>query len=171
MSKRKRVSKQESIKQIKKLLRDGYATDVIISEICSKFHLSDRTVYNHLKEAKESHMKEQKELESKLMNERIRIREEALKRGLKTKTERDLEIQERIQYYQDVLDGNIKVSFILGQKVSKAESLPIDVVLMVQRAITDLWKELGKRLGEYEPNKIEHTGEVKINPIFYLDDK
>ena len=52
------------------------------------------------------------------------------------------QLQNDIEYYQDVLSGKIKTTFILGQKVSATENLPIQLVLLVQNTINDLRKEL-----------------------------
>ena len=71
-----------------------------------------------------------------------------------------MELQNDIEYYQDVLSGKIKTTFILGQKVSATENLPIQLVLLVQNTINDLRKELAKRLGEYEATTIR-VEEVK----------
>ena len=76
-------------------------------------------------------------------------------KGLKSKFERDLELQNDIEYYQDVLSGKIKTTFILGQKVSATESLPIQIVLLIQKTINDLRIELSKRLGEYATTQVE----------------
>ena len=103
----------------------------------------EKTYNNELQEQK-------KELEA------IRLTEvkKAAQKGLKSKFERDLELQNDIEYYQDVLSGKIKTTFILGQKVSATENLPIQLVLLVQNTINDLRKELAKRLGEYEATTI-----------------
>ena len=46
--------KTESIKQILKLLRKGYATTDITREIASKYDIHEATLYAHLKIAKET---------------------------------------------------------------------------------------------------------------------
>ena len=68
-----------------------------------------------------------------------------------------MELQNDIEYYQDVLSGKIKTTFILGQKVSATESLPIQIVLLIQKTINDLRIELSKRLGEYATTQVELT--------------
>ena len=160
MKTKKRISKTESIKQILKLLRKGYATEEILEEISSNWVLPETTFYNHFKEAKKTYNNELQEQKRELEAIRLTEVKKAAQKGLKSKFERDLELQNDIEYYQDVLSGKIKTTFILGQKVSATENLPIQLVLLVQNTINDLRKELAKRLGEYEATTIR-VEEVK----------
>ena len=160
MKTKKRISKSESIKQILKLLRKGYATTEITREIASKYDIHEATAYAHLKIAKEQYQDELQEQQKEIERVRSAEAQKAAQKGLKSKFERDLEIQEEIEHYQSILAGDKKVSFILGQKVSATENLPIQIVLLVQNTINDLRKELAKRLGEYEATTIR-VEEVK----------
>ena len=160
MKTKKRISKNESIKQIVELLRQGYATEEILEEISSNWVLPETTFYNHFKEAKKTYNNELQEQKRELEAIRLTEVKKAAQKGLKSKFERDLELQNDIEYYQDVLSGKIKTTFILGQKVSATENLPIQLVLLVQNTINDLRKELAKRLGEYEATTIR-VEEVK----------
>ena len=160
MKQKKRISKTESIKQILKLLRKGYATTDITREIASKYDIHEATVYAHLKIAKEQYQDELERQQKEIERVRSAEAQKAAQKGLKSKFERDLEIQEEIEHYQSILAGDKKVSFILGQKVSATENLPIQIVLLVQNTINDLRKELAKRLGEYEATTIR-VEEVK----------
>lgn len=160
MKTKKRISKNESVKQILKLLRKGYATTDITREIASKYDIHEATVYAHLKIAKEQYQDELERQQKEIERVRSAEAQKAAQKGLKSKFERDLEIQEEIEHYQSILAGDKKVSFILGQKVSATENLPIQIVLLVQNTINDLRKELAKRLGEYEATTIR-VEEVK----------
>ena len=160
MKQKKRISKTESIKQILKLLRKGYATTEITREIASKYDIHEATAYAHLKIAKEQYQDELQEQQKEIERVRSAEAQKAAQKGLKSKFERDLEIQEEIEHYQSILAGKKKVSFILGQKVSATENLPIQIVLLVQNTINDLRKELAKRLGEYAATSIK-VEEVK----------
>ena len=160
MKQKKRISKTESIKQILILLREGYATEEILEEISSNWVLPETTFYNHFKEAKKTYNNELQEQKKELEAIRITEVKKAAQKGLKSKFERDVEIQDEIEHYKSVLSGEKKVSFILGQKVSATENLPIQLVILVQNTINDLRKELAKRLGEYEATTIR-VEEVK----------
>ena len=160
MKQKKRISKTESVKQILKLLRKGYATTDITREIASKYDIHEATVYAHLKIAKEQYQDELERQQKEIEMVRLAEAKKAAQKGLKSKFERDLEIQEEIEHYQSILAGDKKASFILGQKVSATENLPIQIVLLVQNTINDLRKELAKRLGEYEATTIR-VEEVK----------
>lgn len=157
MKEKKRISKNESIKQILNLLRKGYATEEILEEISSNWVLPETTFYNHFKEAKKTYNNELQEQKKELEAIRLTEVKKAVQKGLKSKFERDLELQNDIEYYQDVLSGKIKTTFILGQKVSATESLPIQIVLLIQKTINDLRIELSKRLGEYATTQVELT--------------
>ena len=160
MKQKKRISKTESVKQILKLLRKGYATTDITREIASKYDIHEATVYAHLKIAKEQYQDELERQQKEIEMVRLAEAKKAAQKGLKSKFERDLEIQEEIEHYQSILAGDKKVSFILGHKVSATENLPIQIVLLVQNTVNDLRKELAKRLGEYEATTIR-VEEVK----------
>lgn len=160
MKQKKRISKTESVKQILNLLRKGYATEEILEEISSNWVLPETTFYNHFKEAKKTYNNELQEQKRELEAIRLTEVKKAAQKGLKSKFERDVEIQDEIEHYKSVLSGEKKVSFILGQKVSATENLPIQLVLLVQNTINDLRKELAKRLGEYEATTIR-VEEVK----------
>ena len=157
MKPKKRISKTESIKQILVLLRKGYATEVILEEISSNWVLPETTFYNHLKEAKAMYQSELQRQQKAIEEVRVQEVKKVAQKGLKSKLERDLELQSDIEYYQDVLSGKIKTTFILGQKVSATESLPIQIVLLIQKTINDLRIELSKRLGEYATTQVELT--------------
>ena len=157
MKPKKRISKTESIKQILNLLRKGYATEVILEEISSNWELPETTFYNHLKEAKAMYQSELQRQQKAIEEVREQEVKKVAQKGLKSKLERDLELQSDIEYYQDVLSGKIKTTFILGQKVSATESLPIQIVLLIQKTINDLRIELSKRLGEYATTQVELT--------------
>lgn len=157
MNTKKRISKTESINQILVLLREGYATLDILGVMSSKWELPETTFYNHLKEAKETYQKELLSQQKAIEEVREQEVKKVAQKGLKSKFERDLELQNDIEYYQDVLSGKIKTTFILGQKVSATESLPIQIVLLIQKTINDLRIELSKRLGEYATTQVELT--------------
>lgn len=160
MKQKKRISKNESIKQIVELLRQGYATLEILRVIRIEWELSESRFYVHLNEAKKTLQDELQEQKKELEAIRLTEVKKAAQKGLKSKFERDVEIQDEIEHYKSVLSGEKKVSFILGQKVSATENLPIQLVLLVQNTINDLRKELAKRLGEYEATTIR-VEEVK----------
>ena len=157
MKQKKRISKTESIKQILNLLRKGYATEEILEEISSNWVLPETTFYNHFKEAKAMYQSELQRQQKAIEEVREQEVKKVAQKGLKSKFERDLELQNDIEYYQDVLSGKIKTTFILGQKVSATESLPIQIVLLIQKTINDLRIELSKRLGEYATTQVELT--------------
>lgn len=166
MKAKKRISKNESIKQIVELLGQGYATLEILRVIRIEWELSESRFYVHLNEAKKTHQYELQEQKKDLEAIRLTEVKKAAQKGLKSKFERDLEIQDEIEHYKSVLSGEKKVSFILGQKVSATENLPIQLVLLVQNTINDLRKELAKRLGEYEATTIRVE---KVKPdVTYL---
>ena len=105
MKTKKRISKNESIKQIVELLRQGYATEEILEEISSNWVLPETTFYNHFKEAKRTYNNELQEQKRDLEAIRLTEVKKAAQKGLKSKFERDLEIQEEIEHYQSILAG------------------------------------------------------------------
>ena len=78
MTTKKRISKNESIKQIVELLRQGYATLEILRVIRIEWELSESRFYVHLNEAKKTLQDELQEQKKEL--EAIRLTE--VKKGL-----------------------------------------------------------------------------------------
>ena len=90
MTAKKRISKTESVKQILKLLREGYATTEITREIASKYEIHEATVYEHLKTAKETYSKELERQQKEIERVRLAEAKKVAEKGLKSKFERDL---------------------------------------------------------------------------------
>ena len=108
MKTKKRISKTESIKQILNLLRKGYATEEILEEISSNWALPETTFYNHFKEAKKTYNNELQEQQKEIEVARAAEVKKATQKGLKSKFERDVEIQDEIEHYKSVLSGEKK---------------------------------------------------------------
>lgn len=151
--KRKKISKEKAIKDIVKLLRDGYSSEDIVSIFVKRCQIVDRTVYRYIAEAREIYNKQESKVQEAVLEVHIEERKKAQQNGLKSKYERDLEIQKQIDYYNNVLNGIEKPSFILGREIEKNEPLPLDLIMAVSNTLRGLYQELAKRLGEYEPKE------------------
>lgn len=108
MKPKKRISKKEGIKQVLSLLKKGLASEEIVSDMRSKFQISDRTVYSYLKIARKTYDKQQEEMLKEIERVRVEQAKTAAENGLKSKYERDIEIQTEIEYYQSILRGEKK---------------------------------------------------------------
>ena len=96
-------------------MRQGYATLEILRVIRIEWELSESRFYVHLNEAKKTHQDELQEQKKELEAIRLTEVKKAAQKGLKSKFERDLDLQNDIEYYQDVLSSKIKTTFILRQ--------------------------------------------------------
>ena|SRR5690554_370507 len=82
MGTKRKISKSKAVDEIVVLLENGYTTQLIVSEFCSNFHLTERTIYNYLKEAKQKHTAKQIEIEKELMNVDVESKKESRKREI-----------------------------------------------------------------------------------------
>lgn len=88
-----RISKKKSIDFIVKHLEKGTATTDIVGDMLSKFKMSDTSVYNHLKEARDIHSERENKRRKALEEVEMAEEKKARQKGLKTRFDRLFELQ------------------------------------------------------------------------------
>lgn len=172
MKPKKRISKKESIKQIKKLLGEGYATEEILGAIRSKWELPDTTFYDHLKEARKEHSEEQEAIRRELMKDTIKAEKEANREYLYDKGVRAQELIEDIRRMrkQIIELEQVKISGkkIEGEIIATTQSDVTNAkrtIGQLQNSINQSLELLAKWYGYNEPEKLEVT-ERKVRISF-----
>lgn len=150
-------------------------------EYSVNFGRTERTFDKDWKVAKQ----QAEEYQNKLQKEKLRVSIEeetkAVKRGLKTKIERLLDYQKQINKINRILDGKENAPFVLNGKLTSSlskegvQTLPIQMIVTLQRTLKELQSEISKIEGDYVANKIELAMEpplfpdVKIKENVYKD--
>ena len=166
MKTKPRISKQKAISEIVKGLRKGLATEDILSGIVSKSQITERTLYRYLEEAKETHSKEQQEIERLAREQLLQTKKEELKSEI-------LSIQKRKEYLTKVVTaetdliqvGKATVE-VLTHDDGRREIITNDIRI---RAL----QELNRMDGAYTPTQFEDVTERKpLHEIFtFIDNK
>lgn len=87
---------------------------------------------------------------------------EAAKNGLKSKIEKQFEIQKEIEIIDKQIKGEVQFSFILGSKVMNSHNgdkfmLPVQVQNDLRKRKLEYYAELNKMDGDYAPAKVART--------------
>ena len=164
MKTKPRISKQKAISEIVKGLRKGLATEDILSGIVSKSQITERTLYRYLEEAKETHAKEQQEIERLAREQLLQTKKEELKSEI-------ISIQKRKEYLTKVVTaetdlvplGKTAVE-VLTHDDGRREIITNDIRI---RAL----QELNRMDGAYTPTQFEDVTERKpLHEIFTFTD-
>jgi hypothetical protein len=145
-------TKQIIIEAIIKQIEQGKATEKICAAICSKFQFTERTFYNHFKNAQEQHTLKQGKLKKKIdeLDEQAAI--EARKKHIMT-------AEERKEFLTKLIHGEIEVPYTevkYNPAKKKFETIQF-VELAGHQARISAIAELNKMEGDYAPTKIAPT--------------
>lgn len=102
-------AKEKIVTELLLELDKGSERKDIISKYCKRFQKSDRTIDSYWKIAQERHQEQQQAIQKELLRDSTEKAKEALKKGLKSKEERMLQIQ-------SIIDGT-------GAKLANGEIL------------------------------------------------
>ena len=133
----------------------------IVSEFCSTFQKTERTFWNKWKIA-------QKEFQT-MLSEREKLKSKAilsndaknLSNGLKSKSERLMNLQRQADDIQRMLDSNITPDIVKSPK--QLEYMEIERKLtyieraQLMKALRELQAEISKIEGDYAATKMDHT--------------
>lgn len=139
-------NKKTIVEAIVKLIEKGKSTEFICSAICSKFHFTERTFYNHYKTANQLHKTRQEAIRKKVESDKELQQLEERKAGIMTAIE-------RMEILTQIARGEIPLTkpMVVNQML-----VHIDVVpdWMDRKAAI---AELNKMDGEYAPTKVAST--------------
>ena len=161
-----RISKQKAISEIVKGLRKGLATETILSGIVSKSQITERTLYRYLEEAKETHSKEQQEIERLAREQLLQTKKEELKSEI-------LSIQQRKEFLTKLITAKTRVTQFGKATIETFENDDERLEIVTNDIKIRALQELNKMDGAYTPTQFEDVTERKpLHEIFkFTDDK
>lgn len=165
-------NKQIIIDAIIKEIENGKHRGKVLATIVKKWQISQRTFDRHWKTANEI-QKERQDKASKAADAvYIETKAEALKTGLKSKLEKQLELQNEIDLIDKQIKGEVQFTFVIGNKVNKSHNgdifmLPVQIQNELRARKLQYYAELNKMEGDYAPQKVDnkHSGEVTVKQI------
>lgn len=139
-------NKQVLVDFIVELLEKGDETENICAVFCTKFHLTDRTFYNHLKIAQQQHADKQAVLKKELAAVDKQAAIEARKKHIMTS-------QERKMILTKIAEGKLKLKkWWIGKDYEISKTVVPDYMDR-KNAIS----ELNRMDGSYAPMKLAQT--------------
>ena len=163
--------KADHEKQINYILteqRNGLERNDILQKFAKTFKLSDRTFDNRLKIAKERFYVESESIRKANENILIDGDANALKSGLKSKTERQLSLQNQVDEIQKILDDGETPDTIIDIKSASSFDINRKITAIersqLMKTLRELTAELNKMDGSYAPAKLDHTTNGKDLP-------
>lgn len=138
-----------------KMIEQGIATEKICSAICSKFQFTERTFYNHYKNAQEQHRIKHESIKQELMAIDTKNAIEARKKAIMTSDERK-------ELLTKIANGELKIKkpFVIAGKIMEYSSEPDHADRMKAAA------ELNRMEGDYAPAKVLTTGVTTIKVVY-----
>lgn len=144
------------------------------SKYSVKFSKSEKTFSKDWKKAQS----ELKTYQNKVQKEKERVsietEVEAIKQGLKTKTERLLNLQKLVDdCLKDLAEGMTNdVAFKNGEPKQYRRKMTIAEYNQTRKTLKELQSEISKIEGDYAPNKTELSGGFSLNQVkIILDDE
>lgn len=159
-----KVNKQVLIDFIISCLEKGDKRRTILAKVGDEWQekVSERTFDRALKTANEQ-QKERLEKASKAADEvYIETKAEAVKTVLKSKIEKQAELQNEINLIDKQINGEVEFTFVVGNKVNKSHNgdvfmLPVQIQNELRARKLQYYAELNKMNGDYAPTKVANT--------------
>ena len=159
-----KVNKQVLIDFIISCLEKGDKRSAILAKVGEEWQekFSERTFDRALKTANEQ-QKERLEKARKAADEvYIENNVNAVKTVLKSKIEKQAELQNEINLIDKQINGEVEFTFVVGNKVNKSHSgdvfmLPVQVQNELRARKLQYYAELNKMNGDYAPTKVANT--------------
>lgn len=102
---------------------------------------------------------------------------ESARKGLKSKLEKQINLQNEINQIDSQLSGEVISSYIVGNKVHESHdeagnfNLPIQVQNDLRVKKLQYTAELNKMEGDYQPNKVELSGAIELLKFGFDDER
>lgn len=157
-----KASKHVIIDAIIKEIEQGTTRAKVIAKYCKKLQKSERTIDSYWKIAN-IQQKERQEKASKAADEvYIETKAEAVKTALKSKLEKQGELQNEIDMIDKQIKGEVHFTFVVGNKVNKSHNgdvfmLPVQIQNELRARKLQYYAELNKMNGDYAPTKVANT--------------
>lgn len=162
------VNIQARINDVAFELNKGTQRKFIVEKFTKKWKVGKTIIDKYIKDAKEQ-AKERQERRQRALDEQL-VSEglDAQKQGLKSKTERVLNLQKQIDDIQaDLETGKTFDYYVIKGEIKRiAKDLTPLEKATLRRTIKDIQSEISKIEGDYAPTKAEHTGKngKDLNP-------
>jgi vacuolar-type H+-ATPase subunit I/STV1 len=159
-----KVNKQVLIDFIISCLEKGDKRSTILAKVGEEWQekVSERTFDRALKTANEQ-QKERLEKARKAADAAyIENNVNAVKTVLKSKIEKQAELQNEINLIDKQINGEVEFTFVVGNKVNKSHSgdvfmLPVQIQNELRARKLQYYAELNKMNGDYAPTKVANT--------------
>ena len=159
-----KVNKQVLIDFIISCLEKGDKRSTILAKVGEEWQekVSERTFDRALKTANEQ-QKERLEKARKAADAAyIENNVNAVKTVLKSKIEKQAELQNEINLIDKQINGEVEFTFVVGNKVNKSHNgdvfmLPVQVQNELRARKLQYYAELNKMNGDYAPTKVANT--------------
>jgi len=160
-------SKQIIIDAIVKEIEQGTTRAKVIAKYCKKLQKSERTIDSYWKIANIQQGTRQEKASKAADAVYIETKVDAVKTGLKSKLEKQVELQNEITLIDQQIKGEVQFTFVVGNKVNKSHNgdifmLPVQIQNELRARKLQYYAELNKMEGDYAPNEIKHSGETSI---------
>ena len=150
-----KADQEKQINFILAELRNGLERNDVLQKFAKTFKVSDRTFDNRLKIAKERFYIESESIRKANENILIDGDANALKSGLKSKTERQLSLQKQVDEIQKILDDGETPDTIIDIKSASSFDITRKITAIersqLMKTLKDLTAELNKMDGSYAP--------------------
>jgi len=159
-----KVNKQVLIDFIISCLEKGDKRSAILAKVGEEWQekVSERTFDRALKTANEQ-QKERLEKARKAADAAyIENNVNAVKTVLKSKIEKQAELQNEINLIDKQINGEVEFTFVVGNKVNKSHNgdvfmLPVQIQNELRARKLQYYAELNKMNGDYAPTKVANT--------------
>lgn len=156
-------SKQIIIDAIIKEIEQGSGRGDVVAKYCKKFQKSARTIDTYWKTANEQYKAKQDLIKKEVLEVDKGVAIEARKSGLKSKLEKQVELQNEIDLIDKQIKGEVEFTFVVGNKVNKSHNgdifmLPVQIQNELRARKLQYYAELNKMEGDYAVTKTEVTG-------------
>lgn len=155
-------SKQVIIDAIIKEIEQGTTRAKVIAKYCKKLQKSERTIDSYWKIANIQQGTRQEKASKAADEVYIENNVNAVKTVLKSKIEKQAELQNEINLIDKQINGEVEFTFVVGNKVNKSHNgdvfmLPVQIQNELRARKLQYYAELNKMNGDYAPTKVANT--------------
>lgn len=159
-----KVNKQVLIDFIISCLEKGDKRSTILAKVGEEWQekVSERTFDRALKTANEQQKERQEKARKAADAAYIENNVNAVKTVLKSKIEKQAELQNEINLIDKQINGEVEFTFVVGNKVNKSHNgdvfmLPVQIQNELRARKLQYYAELNKMNGDYAPTKVANT--------------
>jgi len=160
---------QKAYDEIEVAISQGKSFNETLSDVCSRFQLTERTFANYWKDAQEEHMANQRAIKQELLNDTIEREKEANRAHLYDKGKRADELLSDIQGMRNEIIELRRVQIggkKLGDHIIITTQTDVNAakrtIARLQTSITQSLELLSKWYGYNEPENVNINAEMQV---------